>query len=80
MPPDSTNNAAEAEPVLEIRNLFTHFESDEGVVKAVDGVTFTPGCPAPARKTICVGSRRCWRPIAYHRAGRRKSSRIWAVA
>ncbi len=41
MPPDSTNNAAEAEPVLEIRNLFTHFESDEGVVKAVDGVTFS---------------------------------------
>jgi ABC-type dipeptide/oligopeptide/nickel transport system ATPase component len=41
MPPDSTNNTSEAEPVLEIRNLFTHFESDEGVVKAVDGVTFS---------------------------------------
>ena len=41
MPTDSTNNTSEAEPVLEIRNLFTHFESDKSFVKAVDGVTFS---------------------------------------
>lgn len=41
MPPDSPPNTAVAEPVLEIRNLVTHFESDEGVVKAVDGVTLS---------------------------------------
>ena len=41
MPPDSIPDTTMTEPVLEIRNLVTHFESDEGVVKAVDGVTLS---------------------------------------
>jgi len=33
----------EADIILEIKNLQTHFELDEGTVKAVDGVDFTVG-------------------------------------
>src|SRR3954468_16028210 len=28
-------------PLLEVKNLKTHFRTDDGVVKAVDGVTFS---------------------------------------
>ncbi|MEZ4654933.1 MAG: ABC transporter ATP-binding protein [Candidatus Eisenbacteria bacterium] len=30
-----------AEPILQIRNLKTHFDTEEGLVKAVDGVSYT---------------------------------------
>ena len=30
-----------AEPILEVRNLKTHFFTDKGVVKAVKGVNFS---------------------------------------
>ena len=30
-----------AEPILEVRNLKTHFFTDKGVVKAVKGVSFS---------------------------------------
>jgi len=36
--------------VLEVRNLKTHFHTDEGVVPAVDGVDFT----LKKGKTLCV--------------------------
>ena len=36
--------------LLELRNLKTHFFTDEGVVKAVDGVSFD----IPTGKTLCV--------------------------
>ena len=29
------------EPLLEVRNLKTYFETDEGIVRAVDGVSYT---------------------------------------
>jgi peptide/nickel transport system ATP-binding protein len=32
-----------ASPTLEVRNLRTHFHTRAGVVKAVDGVSFTVG-------------------------------------
>jgi peptide/nickel transport system ATP-binding protein len=38
------------DPLLEIKNLHTHFFTDEGVVKAVDGVNLT----IPRGKTLCV--------------------------
>jgi oligopeptide/dipeptide ABC transporter ATP-binding protein len=36
----STGNHAGAEVILEIKNLKTHFHTPDGVVKAVDGVTY----------------------------------------
>ncbi len=36
--------------LLEVTNLHVHFQTDEGLVKAVDGATFT----IPRGKTICV--------------------------
>ena len=39
-----------AETLLELRDLKTHFFTDEGVVKAVDGVSFS----IPRGKTLCV--------------------------
>lgn len=38
------------EPLLEVRDLNTHFLTDEGVVKAVDGLSFS----IPKGKTLCV--------------------------
>jgi peptide/nickel transport system ATP-binding protein len=39
-----------AEPLLEVRRLKTHFFTDEGVVRAVDGVDFT----VERGRTLCV--------------------------
>ena len=35
------NYSSEAPPLLEVRELKTYFRSDGGIVKAVDGVSFT---------------------------------------
>ncbi len=42
--------AADATPLIELIDLKTHFFTDEGVVKALDGVTFS----VPRGKTLCV--------------------------
>jgi oligopeptide/dipeptide ABC transporter ATP-binding protein len=42
--------AVAADPLIEIEDLRTHFFTDEGVVKALDGVTFS----IPRGKTLCV--------------------------
>ncbi len=39
----TTSVPASAGPLLEIRDLRTHFDVMDGTIKAVDGVTFTPG-------------------------------------
>jgi oligopeptide/dipeptide ABC transporter ATP-binding protein len=44
-----TPNAV-ADPLIELVDLKTHFFTDEGVVKALDGVTFS----VPRGKTLCV--------------------------
>ncbi|WP_375573215.1 ABC transporter ATP-binding protein [Ahrensia marina] len=41
---------SEPRNLIEVEDLRTHFFTDEGVVKAVDGVAFT----IPAGKTVCV--------------------------
>ncbi len=41
---------ASSRPVLEVRDLVTHFPTRAGVVKAVDGVSFT----VHAGKTLCI--------------------------
>lgn len=49
-----------SEVLLEVRDLRTHFFTDEGVVKAVDGVDFT----IPKGKTLCVvGESGCGKSI-----------------
>ena len=56
----STGGAGGRDPLLEIKGLKTHFFTDEGVVKAVDGADF-----AIARgKTVCVvGESGCGKSI-----------------
>jgi peptide/nickel transport system ATP-binding protein len=48
-------------PLLEVRNLKTHFYTMEGVVKAVDGVTFDV---LPARTLGIVGESGCGKSVA----------------
>ena len=48
MTPMAANTTAQ--PLIEIEDLRTHFFTDEGVVKALDGVTFS----IPRGKTLCV--------------------------
>ena len=50
-----------AEPLLEVSNLKIHFFTDEGVVKAVDGVDLT----IERGKTLClVGESGCGKSVA----------------
>jgi peptide/nickel transport system ATP-binding protein len=44
------NDISATRPVLEVRDLVTHFPTRAGVVKAVDGVSFT----VHAGKTLCI--------------------------
>src|ERR687895_605 len=39
--PSSTPACATDMPLLEIENLTVHFDTDDGVVKAVDGISYT---------------------------------------
>jgi ABC-type dipeptide/oligopeptide/nickel transport system ATPase component len=39
------NVSNSAEPILEVKNLKTHFFTDKGVVQAVKGVDFTLARP-----------------------------------
>ncbi len=46
--------------VLEVKDLHVHFTTDEGVVKAVDGLTFD----IPRGKTVCiVGESGCGKSV-----------------
>src|SRR5262245_53860197 len=53
--------AAAAEALLDVRGLATHFFSDEGVVKAVDGASFSI---APGRTLGVVGESGCGKSVA----------------
>ncbi len=48
------------EPVLEVRNLRVHFAADEGVVRAVDGVSFEVG---PGQVVGIVGESGCGKSV-----------------
>src|SRR5690606_32883456 len=53
-------NLMTSDNLLEVRDLKTHFFTDEGIVKAVDGVTFN----IPHGKTLCVvGESGCGKSI-----------------
>jgi oligopeptide/dipeptide ABC transporter ATP-binding protein len=49
-----------AEPLLEVRDLRTHFETDEGVARAVDGVSFSV---QPGRTLGIVGESGCGKSV-----------------
>ena len=69
------------EPILEVRNLKTYFEQDEGVVRAVDGASFTLD---PGRTLGIVGESGCGKSVTarsilriVERPGRIVGGEIW---
>ena len=61
---------ADQQPILQIENLQTHFRTDTGLVKAVDGASFS----VPRGKSVCVvGESGCGKSVT---TGPAKS---WAV-
>ncbi len=50
----------DAEPVLEVRDLRVHFDDDEGIVRAVDGVSFTI---MPGQTVGIVGESGCGKSV-----------------
>ena len=70
-----------AEPILEVRNLKTYFQQDEGVVRAVDGASFTLH---PGRTLGIVGESGCGKSVTarsilriVERPGRIVGGEIW---
>ena len=70
-----------AEPILEVRNLKTYFQQDEGVVRAVDGASFTLH---PGRTLGIVGESGCGKSVTarsilriVERPGRIEGGEIW---
>jgi peptide/nickel transport system ATP-binding protein len=49
-----------AEPLLDVRALHTHFESDEGIARAVDGISFSL---CPGRTLGLVGESGCGKSV-----------------
>ncbi|MDE2819802.1 MAG: ABC transporter ATP-binding protein [Chloroflexota bacterium] len=57
------NDRSGAEPILEVRNLKTHFFTDKGVVKAVKGVSFSL---ANGQTLGIVGESGCGKSVTAH--------------
>ncbi|WP_298332789.1 ABC transporter ATP-binding protein [Haloactinopolyspora sp.] len=72
---------ADQQPILQIENLQTHFRTDTGLVKAVDGASFS----VPRGKTVCVvGESGCGKSVTgrsilqvVDRPGEVVGGRIW---
>jgi len=74
-------SAAAEQPILSVRGLKTYFRADEGVVRAVDGVTFDV---RPGRTLGIVGESGCGKSITARsilgivdRPGRIEAGEIW---
>jgi oligopeptide/dipeptide ABC transporter ATP-binding protein len=58
--PDAPSPAAGAAPILEVRDLRVHIDGDEGLVRAVEGVSFAV---APGRTVGIVGESGCGKSV-----------------